>query len=98
MVSSSLVISIEITTLFWQIGDYKRVVKNQKKNMLDIQLIPGAISEMFASVTRTGTLTLGDRYGLLAATFAENLDPEERNQIDRLLYSIRRGLVQVKAE
>jgi hypothetical protein len=97
--SISPVTSVEITTLSWQIGDYERVVKNPKKNMLDnLQLIPGAISEMFASVTRTGTLTLGDRYGLLAATFDENLDPEERTQIDRLLYSVRRGLVHVQAD
>ena len=39
-----------------------------------VQLIPGAISAILASVTDTGTLTLSDRYGLLAATLDENLD------------------------
>jgi hypothetical protein len=33
-----------------------------------VQLLPGAISEILASVAETGILTLSDRYGLLAAT------------------------------
>ncbi|NES81141.1 MAG: hypothetical protein F6K10_06880 [Moorea sp. SIO2B7] len=43
-----------------------------------IQLLPGAIAEMFASVSETGILTIADRYGLMAASFDESLNKKER--------------------
>ena len=58
-------------------------------------LLPGAISEIFATTTETGILTLSDRYGLMAATLDENLAEEERRVVNRLLRSIRRGRIQV---
>ncbi|NJL90955.1 MAG: hypothetical protein HC916_15055 [Coleofasciculaceae cyanobacterium SM2_1_6] len=61
----------------------------------NLQLIPNAISEVFASVATTGIVTLEDRYTLLAATLNENLDPEDRTHLDRILYSVRRGLVKI---
>jgi len=63
-----------------------------------VNLLPTAISELFAQATRSGKITLADRYGLMAAILADNLDEEERNAIDRLLRSLRRGRLQVVDE
>lgn len=60
-----------------------------------LQLLPGAISEMLASVADTGRLTLLDRYGLLAAALDEHLPEEERLAVNRLLRAIARGRVEV---
>jgi hypothetical protein len=60
-----------------------------------VQLLPGAISAILASVTDTGTLTLSDRYGLLAATLDENLDECDRRSANRLLRSVIRGRIQI---
>ena len=61
-------------------------------------LLPSAISELFAQVTRSGQLTRADRYGLMAAVMSEGLNEEERTAIDRLLYAINRGRVQLSDE
>ncbi|MEC4805446.1 MAG: hypothetical protein SAJ12_04655 [Jaaginema sp. PMC 1079.18] len=58
-------------------------------------LLPGAVSEILASVADTGKLTLLDRYGLLAAILDESLPEEERLAINRLLRAIVRGRVEV---
>ncbi len=63
-----------------------------------IQLLPGAISEILASVTETGILTLADRYGLMAAALDESLDEEERGCVNRLLRSVLKGRVTVVAD
>ncbi len=62
------------------------------------RLLPSAISELFAQVSRTGKLTLADRYGLMAAILAESLNEDERRSIDRLLRAIRRGRIVVVDE
>ncbi|NJK27877.1 MAG: hypothetical protein HC925_04210 [Coleofasciculaceae cyanobacterium SM2_3_26] len=59
--------------------------------MPQLQLLPGAVSEMLASASLTGTLTLGDRYGLLAASLDDTLSEEERRAINRLLRLVVRG-------
>ena len=61
-------------------------------------LLPTAISELFAQATQSGQLTRADRYGLMAAVMSDRLDEEERNAIDRLLYAISRGRVQLSDE
>ena len=66
--------------------------------MFLVQLIPGAISEMLASVTDTGSLTLADRYGLMAAVLAESLDDEDRYSVNRLLRSVLKGRVKIVNE
>jgi len=66
--------------------------------MFLVQLIPGAISEMLASVTETGCLTLADRYGLMAAVLDDSLDDECRHSIDRLLRSAIKGRVKIVNE
>ena len=63
-----------------------------------IELLPGAISEIFASVADTGVLTLSDRYGLMAATLQEDLADEERRAIDRILRFVKRGKILVSSQ
>ncbi|MEM9540648.1 MAG: hypothetical protein AAGA60_14235 [Cyanobacteria bacterium P01_E01_bin.42] len=63
--------------------------------MLNHLLIPGAISEMVASVSDTNILTMSDRYALMAAIFTENLDENERLAIDRILRFVARGKFKV---
>ncbi|MCW6038980.1 hypothetical protein K4A83_22390 [Spirulina subsalsa FACHB-351] len=62
-----------------------------------LQLLPGAISEILAASAETKTLTLGDRYGLLAAVTNEQLDEEERRAVDRLLRAYQRGRIHLAA-
>jgi len=61
-------------------------------------LLPCAIADLFAQATCSGQLTLADRYGILAAVMAEELDSEERTAIDRMLYAVRRGRMQLADE
>ncbi|MBP0003676.1 MAG: hypothetical protein J7642_08125 [Cyanobacteria bacterium SBC] len=63
--------------------------------MVSLKLLPGAISEMMASVSETGCVTLADRYGLMAAVLDDTLAEEDRRSADRLLRSIARGRVKV---
>ena len=61
-------------------------------------LLPNAIADLFAQATCSGQLTLADRYGILAAVMAKELDREERTAIDRMLYAVRRGRMQLADE
>ncbi len=63
--------------------------------MLQIELIPGAISEMLASTSKTKVLTLSDRYGLMAAMMNEFLVEEELQALNRMLRYIINGRIQV---
>jgi len=65
---------------------------------MSLQLIPGAISEMLATVSDTKTLSLADRYGLMAAILDENLPEEDRYCINRLLRSTLRGKISLGQE
>lgn len=60
-----------------------------------VQLIPGAIAEILASVADTGALTLSDRYGLMAAILDEELEEEERRSTNRLIRAVLRGRVKL---
>lgn len=66
--------------------------------MSSINLLPGAVSEILASVAETGALTLADRYGLMAATLDEHLNEEDRSSLNRLLRSVLKGRVKVVAD
>ncbi len=66
--------------------------------MFLVQLIPGAISEILASVTDTGSLTLADRYGLMAAVLDDTLDEQDRHSLNRLLRSVLKGKVKIVNE
>ncbi|MDX2100116.1 MAG: hypothetical protein SFW36_20260 [Leptolyngbyaceae cyanobacterium bins.59] len=63
-----------------------------------INLLPTAFSELFLSITNTKKITLADRYGMLAALLREEVTLEERQVLDRLLYALRRGQVQLVNE
>lgn len=54
-----------------------------------ICLLPLALSELFAHANDSGSLTLADRYGLMAALLDETLDDEERSAVDRILRAVR---------
>ena len=63
-----------------------------------LSLLPGAVSEMLVSVSESGKLTLGDRYGLMAASLDEHLPEDERRAINRILHSVTRGKVNITKE
>jgi hypothetical protein len=63
-----------------------------------IELLPSAISELFAQASLTGKITLADRYGILAALLQESLNEEEICCLNRLLYALRKGRIQVVDE
>lgn len=63
--------------------------------MLQISLLPGSISAMFAETAETKTLTETDRYGLLAAILSEDIEDDERRAIDRILRSVHRGRLSI---
>jgi hypothetical protein len=60
-----------------------------------MQLLPGAISEILASVADTGFLTVTDRYGLMAAVLDESLNEEDRLSTNRILRSVLRGRIKL---
>lgn len=63
-----------------------------------VRLLPGAISALFVQVSRSGCITLADRYGLMAALLEDSLTEEERASIDRLLHALCRGRMKVVNE
>ena len=65
---------------------------------LPLNLLPSAISELFAQASTTGAITKADRYGLMAAILDETLGEEERRAIDRMLHALRRGRLQMVNE
>ncbi len=66
--------------------------------IMHIDLLPGAIAELFAQASTTGILTLADRYGLMAAVLAESLADEELRAVNRLLRSVCRGDIKIVNE
>ena len=63
--------------------------------MLQVNLLPGAINEIMASVANSSFLTQSDRYGLMAAILDESITEEERRSVDRLLRSVIRGRIKI---
>lgn len=67
--------------------------------MVELCPLKFALSELFAQASERGTLTLADRYGLLANLLDErSLTEEERRSIDRLLRAAYRGRVSIVDE
>jgi hypothetical protein len=62
--------------------------------MPDINLLPGAVAEIYVAATETRVLTLADRYGLKAAILNGYLDQEEEEALNRLLHCVVRGSIQ----
>ncbi|MEB3355692.1 MAG: hypothetical protein VKK04_03035 [Synechococcales bacterium] len=69
-----------------------------RRMLIDVSLLPSAIADMTAHVVHTNQITLADRYGLMAAILNGNLSQDEREAIDRILWSVRRGRVKVVDE
>jgi hypothetical protein len=65
---------------------------------VQLRLLPGAISDLFAQTSSSKKITLADRYGLLAALLEDSITEEERASIDRVLYSLYRRRMQVVSE
>jgi len=63
-----------------------------------IYLLPCALSEIFAQSSISHQITLADRYGLKAAILENSLTEEEKGMVDRLLYNVRRGRLQMVNE
>jgi hypothetical protein len=63
-----------------------------------VALLPFALAELFAQVSRSGKITLADRYGLMAALLDDALDDEARSAIDRILYAVRKGRLRIVDE
>ena len=61
--------------------------------MLQIQLLPCGLSDLFLQVVKTRRMTKADRYGLMAALLSESLSPDEQDAIDRMLRSVRKGRI-----
>lgn len=60
-----------------------------------VDLLPGAVLEILASVANSHNLTKADQYGLMAAVMDESLPEEDRRCLDRLLRSLVRGKITV---
>lgn len=65
---------------------------------MQVQLLPNAISELFAQVSASGRITLADRYGLMAAVLDDSLEEEQRSAIDRLIRALYKGRIVVVDE
>ncbi|MFB2896821.1 hypothetical protein ACE1CI_28245 [Aerosakkonemataceae cyanobacterium BLCC-F50] len=65
---------------------------------MQVQLLPNAISELYAQVSNSGQVTLADRYGLMAAVLDESLDEEERMAVNRIIRAIYRKKLAVVDE
>ncbi|MGB3509524.1 MAG: hypothetical protein WBA93_09805 [Microcoleaceae cyanobacterium] len=63
--------------------------------MLEVNLLPGAINEIMASVAHSCCLTQSDRYGLMASILDESVTEEDRRSVDRLLRYVIRGKILV---
>ena len=63
-----------------------------------VYLLPSALLEIFAQATASGRITLADRYGLMAAVLDNSLSEEEQRMVNRLLYAIRRGWLEIVNE
>lgn len=66
--------------------------------MCPMNLLSGAIAEIFASVADSGCITKTDLYGLRAAILDRSLSEEERRAIGRVLHYQLKGRVQVVDE
>ncbi|MCL1471758.1 hypothetical protein [Argonema antarcticum] len=66
--------------------------------MSPVNLLPGAIEELIATVTDTHRLTKADRYGMMAAILEESTTDEQRGCLDRLIRSLVKGRIQVADE
>jgi hypothetical protein len=60
--------------------------------------LPSTLLELFAEVIQQGKITFSHRYTMRTALLSHSLTEDEKDSINRLLYSVRRGLVKVVDE
>ncbi|MBD1934267.1 MULTISPECIES: hypothetical protein [Cyanophyceae] len=67
---------------------------------MQVQVCPleFAIAELFAQVSHSGSITLADRYGMMAALLQDSPNEEDIRSIDRLLYAVRKNRVKLVDE
>jgi len=67
---------------------------------MQVQVCPleFAIAELFAQVSQSGSITLADRYGMMAALLQDSPNQEDIRSIDRLLYAVRKNRVKLVDE
>ena len=65
---------------------------------LQLNLIPGAIGNLYADVSTYGYITLADRYGLMAAILEDTLSDEEESCVNRLLRAACKGKLTISDE
>lgn len=61
--------------------------------MLQVKPLPCGLSDLFLQVVRTRRITKADQYGLMAALLSDSLSSEEKDAIDRMLRSVRKGRI-----
>jgi len=66
--------------------------------MSPVNLLPGAINELIATVSDTYRLTKADRYGMMAAVSYESISEEKHDSLDRLIRFLVKGRIQVTDE
>lgn len=67
----------------------------RSSNLRQACTLPSASLELFAEIIQKGQITAADHYRLSRALSNNSLDEEEKDSINRLLYSVRRGLLQL---
>ncbi|WP_204106835.1 MULTISPECIES: hypothetical protein [Spirulina sp. CCY15215] len=65
--------------------------------MLNFQLFPNALSEIFVSATQNGTLSPSICKSLIVATQNNSFNEEEKDIAKRLLWAVKKGKIQVGA-
>lgn len=57
--------------------------------------LPSRLLDLFAEVIQKGKITLDDRYTLKTEILNAPLTEDEKDSINRLVYSVKRGLLEV---
>lgn len=60
-----------------------------------VNLLPGAVNEMIASVSDTHCITKADQYGIMAAILDDSITEEERGCVDRIIRYIVKGRIKI---
>ena len=63
--------------------------------MFFVNLLPGTISEILASVAESRRITKADRFGLMAVVLGDSLSEKKRNAVGRVLRSLVKDRIEV---
>jgi hypothetical protein len=67
-------------------------------DLCETALLESAIAQLYARASQKGKLTLTDCCGLAAALLSHSLSEAEKDLINRLMYAIRRGWLEVVSD